>query len=241
MNKLVRCIGLVLLSLSTCSAQAAEETAYKFTTGLYALSGGGLSNSHGLDINVRQSSELGNIWAAWYRSPEQEVSQPRIGWDKSFEASHWRVMPSVQTASGGFIGGSLSVETGDAFFAGAGLGRTNLHPYVNLNFDPNDAWMASVGYRWSSLQSVSVQVVRDNRKNPDQQHLHLLYRTPMPEGERLTVDVLFKSGLVEDRMVHRTGLSLTYDFAQFFTRIAYDPVINFTPQTMWRVSLGQRF
>ena len=235
-----RCAGLVLWCALGCSSTQAEEPSYKFTTGVYALSGGGLSNSHGLDINVRQTSQLGNIWGAWYRSPEQQVSQPRMGWDKSFEASHWRIMPSVQTASGGFGGGSLSVETGDTLFAGVGLGRTNLHPYVNLNFDPNDAWMDSVGYRWSSLQSVSLQVVRDNRQNPDQQHLHLLYRTPMPDDQRLTLDVLFKSGLVDDRMVHRTGLSVTYDFAHFFTRIAYDPVINFTPQTMWRFSVGHR-
>ena len=237
----MRCIAWFLLTMWMCSLQAAEETAYKFTTGLYALSGAGLSNSHGLDLNVRQSSSLGNIWGAWYRSPEVQVSQPRMGWDQSFDMSSWRVIPSVQAASGGFLGGSLSVETGDKFFAGAGLGRTNLHPYVNLNFDPNDAWMASVGYRWSSVHSLSLQVVHDNRLNPEQQHVHMIYRIPMPEGERLTVDMLFKSGLVEGRMVHRSGLSLTYDFAHFFTRIAYDPVINFTPQTMWRLSVGQRF
>ena len=237
----MRCTAWFLLTMWMCSLQAAEETAYKFTTGLYALSGAGLPNSHGLDFNVRQSSSLGNIWGAWYRSPEIQVSQPRMGWDQSFDMSRWRVIPSVQAASGGFWGGSLSVETGDKFFAGAGLGRTNLHPYVNLNFDPNDAWMASVGYRWSSVHSLSLQVVHDNRLNPDQQHVHMIYRTPMPEGERLTVDMLYKSGLVDGRMVHRSGLSLTYDFAHFFTRIAYDPVINFTPQTMWRLSVGQRF
>jgi hypothetical protein len=235
------CPSLVLLYLLNGSCAQAQESSYKFTTGVYALSGGGQANSHGQDLNVRQTSALGNIWGAWYRSSEQQVSQPRMGWDNSLETSYGRVIPSVQTASGGFWGGSLSVETGDTLFAGAGLGRTNLHSYVNLNFDPNDVWMASVGYRWSSLQSVSMQVVRDNRQNPDQQHLHLLYRTPMPDDQRLTLDVLFKSGLVQDRMVHRTGLSVTYDFAHFFTRIAYDPVINFTPQTMWRFSVGHRY
>ena len=230
-------LGLAL----TSSAALSEEPSLKFTTGVYALSGGALPSSHGLDVNLRQSSQLGNIWGAWYRSPEAQVSQPRMGWDQSFDMSSWRVIPSVQAASGGFLGGSLSVETGDKFFAGAGLGRTNLHPYVNLNFDPNDAWMASVGYRWSSVHSLSLQVVHDNRLNPEQQHVHMIYRIPMPEGERLTVDMLFKSGLVEGRMVHRSGLSLTYDFAHFFTRIVYDPVINFTAQTMWRLSVGQRF
>ncbi len=236
-----RCAGFALGCALGCGSTQAEAPSFKFTTGMYALSGAGQANSHGLDINVRQTSPLGSIWGAWYRSPEQQVSQPRMGWDKSFEMSRWRVTPSVQTASGGFWGGSLSVETGDTLFAGVGLGRTNLHPYVNLNFDPNDAWMASVGYRWSSLQSVTLQVVRDNRQNPDQEHLHLLYRTPMPDGQRLTLDVLFKRGLVEDRMVHRTGLTMTYDFAHLFTRIAYDPVINFTPQTMWRFTVGHRY
>ncbi len=98
-----------------------------------------------------------------------------------------------------------------------------------------------MGYRWSSLQSLSLQVVKDNRQNPDQQHLHVLYRSPLPNRQRLTLDLLFKSGLVEERMVHRTGLSVTYDLPNYFARIAYDPVINFTPQTMWRVSVGTRF
>jgi hypothetical protein len=230
-------LGLAL----TSSAALSEEPSLKFTTGVYALSGGALPSSHGLDVNLRQSSQLGNIWGAWYRSPEAQVSQPRMGWDNSFDMPRWRVMPSVQIASGGFMGGSLSVETGETFFAGVGLGRTNLRPYVNLNFDPNDAWMASLGYRWSSMQSLSMQVVKDNRQNPDQQHLHALYRSPLPNGQRLTLDLLFKSGLVEERMVHRTGLSVTYDFPHYFTRIAYDPVINFTPQSMWRVSVGARY
>lgn len=235
------CAVLWLVFILTGRLACADEPAYKFTTGLYALSGGSLPNSHGLDVNVRQSTELGNVWGAWYRSAEQQVSQPRVGWDRSFDMAAWRFMPSLQAASGGFWGGSLAVETGNTLFAGVGLGRTNLHPYVNLNFDPNDAWMASMGYRWSSHHSLAVQVVRDNRQNPDQQHLHLVYRTPLSEAQRLTVDVLFKQGLVDNQMVHKTGIGLTYDFPKFFTRLAYDPVINFTPQTMWRVSVGHRY
>ena len=225
---------------ATCAAQT-DEASYVLSSGIYSLSGGDVSNSHGLDVNLRQISDKGNIWFAWYRSVEQGVSQPRLGWDNTFDFSAWRVTPSMQVASSRFVGGSLSVETGETWFAGAGLGRTNLHSYVNLNFDPNDAWMASGGYRWSSLNSLSVQVVRDNRQNPDQQHVHALYRTPLPSGHRLTVDVLFKSGLVEDQFTRRTGLSMTYDWREFFTRLAYDPIINFTPQNMWRVSVGTRF
>jgi hypothetical protein len=231
-------LGLGLSAASVCAQDAAAS--YKLTTGVYALTGVG-SPSHGLDVNLRRTSENGDLWLAWYRSAEQNVSQPRVGWDSTYQASAWRVMPSVQAASSGFWGGSLSVETGETWFAGVGLGRTNLRPYTNLNFDPNDAWMASAGYRWSSVQSLSFQVVRDNRENPDQQHVHALYRTGLSHGQRLTVDMLFKSGLVNDQFTRRTGLSVTYDWPQFFTRVAYDPIINFTLQTMWRVSVGTRF
>ena len=234
-------LAWAMCSLLLVFAAQADESTYVLTTGVYNLSGGDVSNSHGLDVNIRQISDQGNLWFAWYRSPEQDVSQPRLGWDRSFDFSAWRLSPSMQIASNRFVGGSLSVETGDAWFVGAGLGRTNLHPYVNLNFDPNDAWMASGGYRWSSLNSLSMQVVRDNRLNPDQQHVHMLYRTPLANNHRLTVDVLFKSGLVEDHFTRRTGLSVTYDWSEFFTRVAYDPIINFTPQTMWRMSVGTRF
>ena len=229
------------LSLSPVFAQAQDDVAsYKLTTGVYALTGVG-SPSHGLDVNLRRATDKGDLWVAWYRSPEQDVSQPRVGWDTTYQAAAWRVMPSVQAASSGFWGGSLSLETGETWFAGVGLGRTNLRAYTNLNFDPNDAWMASAGYRWSSIQSLSFQVVHDNRENPDQQHVHALYRTGLSSGQRLTLDVLFKSGLVNDQFTRRTGLSVTYDWPQFFTRVAYDPIINFTPQTMWRVSVGTRF
>ena len=42
-------------------------------------------------------------------------------------------------ASGGFWGGRVGTEYGNTFFVGAGIGRTNLRNYFNLNFDPNEA------------------------------------------------------------------------------------------------------
>lgn len=237
---LMRCL-FVWMALCCLCAQA-DEGHYKFTTGYYAATGGGLPRDHGLDLNLRRSANAGNTWLAWYRSPVQDVSQPRAGWDNTFEVTPtWRVQPSVQMASGGFVGGSVFAETGQHWVAGAGFGRTNLRPYVNLNFDPNDAWMASLGYRWNSQQSLILQVVRDNRNNPDQQNMHLVYRLPMPHGERLVVDVISKSGTVEDQFVRKSGLSIGYDWPSLFMHVAYDPYVNFTPQNMWRVSVGTRF
>ncbi len=220
----------------------AEQAQYKFTTGYYSATGGGLQHDQGVDVNLRRTADYGNTWLAWYRSPAQKMSQPRMGWDNTFDiGSEWRVQPSLQIASGGFVGGSVFAETGKNWVAGAGLGRTNLRPYVNLNFDPNDAWMASAGYRWNSQQSLLLQVVRDNRNNPDQQNVHVVYRLPRPDRQRLVIDFSSKSGIVENQTIRKSGLSVGYDWPSVFVRVAYDPYVNFTPQNMWRVSVGTRF
>ena len=231
-----------VLACCTWSGAFADEAPYKFTTGYYSSTGGGLPHDQGVDVNLRRTASHGNTWLAWYRSPVQEVSQPRMGWDNSFDVTtNWRLQPSLQAASGGFVGGSVFAETGKNWVAGAGFGRTNLRPYVNLNFDPNDAWMAAAGYRWNSQQSLMLQVVRDNRNNPDQQNVHLVYRLPRADGQRVVIDVLRKSGTVDDQFIRKSGLGIAYDWPAVFVRVAYDPYVNFTPQNMWRVSVGTRF
>lgn len=224
------------------SSDSADELRFKFTTGLYQLSGADLPGSRALDVNLRYStSTVGDLWLGFYRSPSLALSQTRAGWDNTYRLGGVRVTPSLQTASGGFWGGSLNVETGDTVYVGVGFGRTNLRNYVNLNFDPNDAYMLSAGYRWQDVRSLGLQLVRDNRQNPDQQHVHLVYRTPLPDNERLTLDALVKKGLVLGEPVRRVGLSATYDWPRYFARVAYDPKVNFTPQNMWRVQVGTRF
>ena len=178
--------------VANAAEEAAEPANYKFTAGHYQLSGGGLPAGSGLDLNLRATGGFGNAWLGWYGSASQDIKQVRAGWDSSYTVGPVRLMPSLQIASGGFLGGSVMVETGDSWFAGAGLGRTNLRNYANLNFDPNDAWMLSGGYRWADNRSLALQVVRDNRENPDQQNVHLVYRTPINNGDRLTLDLLQK-------------------------------------------------
>ena len=240
--------SLVFAGLQTACigfAHAADDTnkpvAFKLTTGLYQLTGAGLPPATGLDVNLRATGNFGNAWLGWYGSPSQDIKQVRAGWDSSYTVGPVRLMPSLQIASGGFVGGSAMVETGDTWFAGAGLGRTNLRNYANLNFDPNDAWMLSGGYRWDNGRSVALQVVRDNRENPDQQNVHLVYRTPLNGGDRLTVDLLQKKGLVAGLPIRSTGLSVAYDWPLYFVRVAWDPKVNFTPQDMLRMSVGTRF
>lgn len=238
------CAALTALLLQAVMAQEGgtiQSPAFKLTTGLYQYRGGDPQEGQAVDINLRHSSAAGNVWFGHYVSWAHELTQDRLGWDRTFTAQAVRLQPSVQLATGGAWNGSVGLETGEDWYLGAGLGRTNLREAVNLNFDPNDSYSLSGGYRWSEGPALGLLLVRDNRLHPDQQHLHLVYRTPLPAAHRLTFDLLLKSGLVEDEHIERAGLSLAYDWPRWFMRLSYDPRVNFTPQDMWRLSAGTRF
>jgi hypothetical protein len=237
---MMRALAASLLALSASAAIADDASSFKFTTGIYRFSGGGAASSDSLDLNLRYSSDVGNVWVGWFRWPHENFSQTRGGWDRTFDLGAIRIQPSAQVASGGFLGGSLYAETGDSWFAGAGIGRTNLKPYVNLNFDPNDSWTVAGGYRWGDNHSLALTLVGDNRQNPDERHFHVQYRTPVG-GNRLVLDLLLKRGIVDGVLIHRAGFSAGYDWPRFFVRVAWDPKVNFTPQDMLRVQAGTRF
>lgn len=244
-------MALIMLSLGallvvSARAQPLSEdpetpVRYKLTVGYYQYSQALSDNGPAGDLNLRQTSSLGNVWLAHYDSWAHGVTQTRLGWDRTLGQDTVRLIPSLQLASGGAWNGSLGVETGQTWFAGLAFGRTNLRDSLSLNFDPNDMVTVSGGYRWSEINALSFQLVRDNRLHPDQQHLHLIYRTPLPDARRLTVDVLFKSGLVDDAPTERTGLSVTHDWPRWFVRAAWDPKTNFTSQDLLRLVVGTRF
>ena len=218
------------------AAEGSEDPSFKLT-----LTGHRFSESgNGADINLRRSSDWGTQWLGYFNASGLDAHQFRGGWEKSF-GDTVRVLPSIQVASGGFVGGSIGVETGKTWFVGAGLGRTNLRPYYNLNFDPNDAWTLAAGYRVPGGTSYSVSLTRDNRENPDQQHFHAVYRTPINGQDRLTLDLLYKQGLVNGEGIRKLGATVTYDWPRYFVRLAYDPNTNFTSDSAVRVSLGTRF
>lgn len=226
--------------LASCGAGWAQDSgadpAFKLTLGSYRFSDSG----SGLDANLRNTSAIGTTWLGYFDASGLDAHQLRAGWDQTYgDAVRWS--PSLQWASGGFFGGSVSVETGQTWFVGAGYGRTNLAPYYNLNFDPNDAWTLSGGYRAAGGASYSLSFTRDDRENPDQQHLHAVYRAPVNGGERLTLDLLFKRGLVNGDSINRVGVTLTYDWPRFFVRLAFDPNTNFTSDDVVRTSIGTRF
>ncbi len=241
------CTWTLLLMGGVVSIASAEEVtpgAGETVAPLYKLTIGGYHFSQGetaIDANLRRSTNFGTLWLGLYNSQQRDEHQARAGWDYTFDQGAVHLTPSLQYASQGYLAGSINIETGDEWFAGAGFGRTNLRPNWNLNFDPNDSYSLTAGRRTSDGQSLALQWVRDNRENPDQRHLHFIYRAPMPERQRLTVDVLYKQGLVDGAPIRKWGTTFTYDWPRFFLRLAYDPKVNFTTENMTRVSVGTRF
>ena len=242
-SKSAMLLASLVLSTTFCatgiaqsSVASGEKPANKLTLGIYHFSESGSAS----DINVRNSGDYGDIWLGYYQSSKRDEHQGRIGWDSTFDAGAVRITPSAQFASAGYFNWSVGLETGERWFIGAGFGRTNLKPNWNLNFDPNDSWTVSGGWRGEG-ESFSLLWVRDDRENPDQRHLHAVYRKSLPDGQRITLDVLHKRGLVDGESIRKTGASLTYDWPRFFVRAAYDPKVNFTSEDMWRMSVGTRF
>lgn len=229
--------ALVGATLSVLSVAAhAEEPSFKLSIGTHRMSESG----QGVDVNLRHSSDMGTTWIGYFNASGLDARQFRAGWERAF-GDAVRITPSLQVAEGGFNGGSINVETGNSWFVGAGYGRTNLRPYYNLNFDPNDAWTLSGGYRGEDGVSYALSITQDNRENPDQRHIHAIYRTPLQNGDRLTLDVLSKRGLVNGAMIQRTGLTATYDWPRYFVRLAFDPNTNFTTDDVVRLTVGMRF
>lgn len=222
--------------VGACHAdERTDDPNFKLTLGIQNFSESG----RGVDVNLRHSSELGTTWIGYFDSDGLDAHQLRGGWDQSF-GDTVRLSPSLQIASGGFVGGSVNLETGKTWFVGAGYGRTNLRPYFNLNYDPNDAWSLSGGYRAEGV-SYTFSYTRDDRENPDQQHFHAIYKAPINVNDRLTIDILYKRGLVNDESIAKFGATFTYDWPRLFVRLAYDPNTNFSSDNALRVSVGTRF
>ena len=241
-------ISLAVLCFFKCTiALAADSTdafisvpktiSYKFTPSYYQASNG----NNALDINLRANVDKHTIWLGEYRD-HVGYQQSRAGYEYKLDLGFTRSVLSAQAASGGFLGGSITTEIGGDTFAIVGFARTNLHDYYNLNFDPNDAITIGVGTRALPDTELSLFQVRDDRLGTGQQISHLLWRYKTADEQRLSIDTSYKTGLDSDYLkVHGYGLTLDYDYHQYFAKIGYDQYSNFSSNTLTRLSLGMRF
>ena len=166
-----------------------EQIAWKFTPTYYHTS----NQPSAWDLNLRGTLGPQNAWIGFYRQQE-EFQQLRLGYDYTADVAFGRVIPSVQYATHGFLGGSVTAEIGDRNFGLLGWGRTNLKEYFNLNFDPNDAVTFGVGTRALPNTTLTLFQVRDDRLDTGQRVTHLVARVKPDEKTRWTMDVFYKVG-----------------------------------------------
>jgi hypothetical protein len=241
-----RACGVALLALAPWASHSAAadspepgkpEVAYKLTLSHYTTES---LRADDVDLSAKRGDHFG--WIAVYHEKPSGFQQWRAGYERTAEIGNAQVVTSLMAASRGFFAGSIAADIGDPFFVTLGFGRTNLKPYASLNFDPNDAITYGAGWRGADDRSVNFFVVRDDRIVPGQRVAHVVFRTPLAGDQRLTLDVFDKRGPATDEgSIRGTGLAITYDWPAFFIRAAHDPKVNFTQETMTRLSVGFRF
>lgn len=237
---------LPLLTICLCAAlpatvQAQDERPWKLTVANYRYSGPGISAYSGQDVNLRWRGDDTNAWVGVYHDREFG-SQARTGVDTSIDlAEGVSLQPSLQAATRGFFGGSINLTVGQEWYGLVGWGRTNLKPYFNLNFDPNDAITLGAGWRGKGGRNVMVYVVADDRLHTQQRDAHLFMRWPMSSDLRLTLDLTRKTGQGDDGTVRAWGLTATLDWPTWFLRVGRDPNENYSAQDAIRLAAGVRF
>jgi hypothetical protein len=229
--------GAILLLGAACAAAADGSTTlpWKLTVGEYAY-----ANYVGTDLNLRWRADDTSAWVGVY-TDQAFGTQARTGADTSVNiGSYVQLQPSVQAASLGFLGGSLNLQVGAAWYGLAGFGRTDARPYFNLNFDPNDALTFGAGHHAENGPSYLLFVVADDRFHTGQRDWHANMQIPFGDSHA-TLDLLRKSGLTDEGRITGWGFSANWDWPRYFVRIAYDPHQNFSEQDAWRFASGMRF
>jgi hypothetical protein len=201
------------------------------------------SEHDGIDLNLRGTRDASVFWLGHYRRGD-EFQQSRAGLEQWLSYDWGKVLLSGQAATRGFLGLATQAEIGrNPVRLLAGFGRTNLKPYYNLNFDPNDAVTLGLVADLPDGMHASLYAIHDDRLGTGQTVIHALLRTADNPARRWTVDVFQRRGPLGDggERARRTGLGMTYDRAPYFGRIVFDPNANFSGHDMLRLGLGLRF
>jgi len=242
-NSILR-VALILIFLSIYNAALAADDApktepppNKLTVAYYDFSSG----KNGFDINLRHTFKTSTAWIGGYRE-STGFDQARVGYEYDYHHEWLTVVPSALAATRGFVGASLYAEMGGRWFGIGGMGVTNLRPYWNLGFDPNDYIQVGAGYRSRAGNAMLVYAIHDDRLGSGQTNTHVLLRRYLPNEWRLTLDLANEHGHGDDGLVvHDWATSVDVDWRRWFARVAHDPHVNYTPDHQWRVAAGLRF
>ena len=231
------------LSLFFCATASADDGGgdrlqWKLTPSYYDNSDG----THAQDVNLRADFGDQRAWIGEYRD-SLGYRQARAGFDAVTQTGIVNLDFSGQYATGGFWGGSATAQVGGDSYAILGWGRTDLHTYYNLNFDPNDA--ITVGFGTKALANgleTQLYHIWDDRL-PTRQHVtHLLLHYDLNEQSRCSLDLSYKHGLADPQTyVRGYAMTATWAWRHLFARIAYDQHANFNLPNQKRVSIGLQF
>lgn len=233
------CGGITKAGLAQASSAEPAALDFKLTTSLYAERDTPLAG----DLNVRGNLAEHTAWIGHYQRGAQ-FEQTRIGYEYTLKLPIGQAVFSAQAASGAFLGGSLTGQFGsETIWAILGIGRTNLRPYYNLSFDPNDSIVFGAGVKLQPNAVVSLFTVADDRLGTGQRVTHLVWRGRFDKAQRLTIDLVHKTGQLEAGLpgVTGNGLTVTYDRANLFVRMGREHKVNFTNSDQVRLAAGFRF
>ena len=236
---LVAGVCLAVPGLRAAEAPAADETEgrkYKLTVAAYRADG-----DTSYDANLRRRHGDFVAWIGGYADPRGD-DQGRAGGEYDLERPRALLVPSLQLASNGFVQGSVYAELGGATHAIVGYSRTNLKPYFTLTFDPNDSVQLGAGRTTRDGGRIDLFTIADVRLGTGQQDTHLQWRRGLRRGDRVTLDVVYKSGHTDEGIyVRAVGATATYDRPRWSLRLAYDPHVNFGRDAMARLGVAWRF
>lgn len=221
--------------------RANQPVAWKTTVSRYRDTAQGWAT----DLNLRGNTERYTFWLGDYQAPDG-VHQLRAGLETGRALGPMgKVVGSMQVASGGFVGWSLTWDgrpaSGPGWGGLLGIGRTNARPYVNLNFDPNDSLMAGMTWTLDSGAVVMAYQIRDDRLGTGQRVTHGVWRAPVA-GRRVTLDLFTRSGAASsgEPVFRGSGLTGTLDLGPGFIRLGWDTRANYTAANVLRVAVGTR-
>ena len=217
--------------------QVSEDWTFKFTPSVYSHR----DAPQATDLNLRGNLGPHALWVGQYRQPGFG-EQTRVGYEYTASPDWGQVVYSAQAAERGFAGGSVTAQIGGPVYGIVGWGRTNLQPYYNLNFDPNDAVTWGIGTARGEHR-ISLTQIRDDRLHTGQRVTHLLWHYRINDFHRMSVDLADKRGRgeVDGPWLRGNSLTLTWDWRGHFVRMAVDQKVNFSEDTQKRVSIGWRF
>lgn len=228
---------LLLPRCAAAAAAAPPPPPNKLTVAFYDFASG----VTGEDANLRHTWPSSTAWGGVYRQSDG-FTQVRLGYEYDYRRGWLTLIPSAQVATHGFAGATVYGEAGGSLYAIAGAGRTNLHPYWNLGFDPNDYAQLGAGFRDAAGSGASIFTIHDVRLGTGQTNMHMVVRRYLPHHWRVTVDAVRERGMGDEGVRIRSwAASLDVDWRAWFVRVAEDPHVNYTPDRQLRIAGGVRF